>query len=88
MPSKKRDASAKNRRDRKILMAVVTFDTLKFVKTLEAAGVPPQQAEAFSSAVRDSREMAELATKADVGDLCKDMQLMEQRLEAKIESLK
>ena len=28
-------------------MAVVTFDTLKFVKTLEAAGVPPQQAEAM-----------------------------------------
>ena len=50
-------------------MAVVTFDTLKFVKTLEAAGVPPQQAEAMSAAVRDSHETAELATKGDLREL-------------------
>ncbi|MBJ7264351.1 MAG: DUF1640 domain-containing protein, partial [Burkholderiaceae bacterium] len=50
-------------------MAVVTFDTLKFVKTLEAAGMPPQQAEAMSGAVRDSHETAELATKGDLREL-------------------
>jgi len=61
-------------------MAAVTFDTLKFVKTLKKAGVPEEQAEAFSIAVRDSHETAELATKADltevrheVADLRKDM---------------
>jgi len=48
------------------MMVAVTFDTLKFVKTLKAAGVPEAHAEAFFSAVRDSHETAELATKADL----------------------
>jgi len=50
-------------------MATVTFDTHKFIKTLEAAGVPESQAEAFSTAVRESHEAAELATKADLREL-------------------
>lgn len=54
-------------------MATVTFDTLKFVKTLEAAGVPFLQAEAFSDAVRDSREAAEVATKRDIVDVKRDL---------------
>ncbi|MQR01557.1 CCDC90 family protein [Glaciimonas soli] len=54
-------------------MAAVTFDTLKFVKTLEAAGVPASQAEAFSDAVRDSHEAVDVATKRDVDDLRKDV---------------
>jgi len=48
------------------MMVAVTFDTLKFVKTLKDAGVPEAHAEAFSSAVRDSHETAELVTKADL----------------------
>ncbi|MEI2415423.1 DUF1640 domain-containing protein [Orrella sp. JC864] len=47
-------------------MPTVTFDTLKFVRTLEAGGLPPQQAEAISNAVRDSHDTSELATKADL----------------------
>jgi len=47
-------------------MPAVTFDTLKFVKTLKEAGVSEPQAEAFSTAVRDSHEAAELATKTDL----------------------
>jgi len=73
-------------------MATVTFDTLKFVKTLEEAGVPEPQAEAFSTAVRDSHEAAELATKADlrevetnlrheISDLRKDMDAKFEKLE-------
>jgi hypothetical protein len=50
-------------------MATVTFDTHKFVKTLEEAGVPELQAEAFSTAVRESHEAADLATKGDIADL-------------------
>jgi len=50
-------------------MATVTFDTHKFVKTLEEAGVPEPQAEAFSTAVRESHEAAELATKGDLREL-------------------
>ena len=50
-------------------MAAVTFDTLKFVKTLEAAGVSASQAEAIATAVRDSHDAAELATKSDLREL-------------------
>ena len=47
-------------------MATVTFDTLKFVETLKGAGVPEPQAKAFSTAVQQSHEAADLATKADL----------------------
>jgi len=47
-------------------MATVTFDTLKFVETLKGAGVPEPQAKAFSTAVQESHEAADLATKADL----------------------
>lgn len=60
-------------------MSTITFDTLKFVKQLEAAGIAPAQAEAFVSAQRDilaDALDAQLATKADV-----------QRLESRIETL-
>jgi len=50
-------------------MATVTFDTHKFVKTLKEAGVPELQAEAFSTAVQESHEAAELATKGDLRKL-------------------
>ncbi|GAC1325753.1 MAG: hypothetical protein NVSMB28_21010 [Collimonas sp.] len=66
-------------------MATVTFDTLKFVRTLEAAGISFSQAEAFSDAVRDSHEGADVATKRDVDDVRKDMQAMEARIDAKFE---
>jgi len=65
-------------------MATVTFDTHKFVKTLEAAGVPESQAEAFSTAVRDSHEAAELATKGDIADLRKDMDAKFEKLELRM----
>jgi hypothetical protein len=60
-------------------MAAVTFDTLKFVKTLQAAGVSVPQAEAFAAAVRDSTDAADLVTR-------KDLQIEMQKLEARIES--
>ena len=47
-------------------MAAVTFDTLKFVETLKEARVPEPQAKAFSTAVQESHEAADLATKADL----------------------
>ena len=47
-------------------MATVTFDTLKFVETLKEAGVLESQAKAFSTAVQESHEAADLATKADL----------------------
>ena len=61
-------------------MTTVTFDTLKFV-TLKAAGVPENQAEAFSEAFKDAQSDTELATKYDLKEL-------ELRLEARINEVK
>jgi len=44
----------------------VTFDTLKFVQTLESAGIDREQASAFAAAVRDSQDAADLVTKKDL----------------------
>lgn len=35
-------------------MSAITFDTLKFARTLKDAGVPDDQAEAFANAFRDA----------------------------------
>jgi len=47
-------------------MASITFDTLKFVDTLEQAQLPRDQARAIAAAVRDSHDAAELVTKKDL----------------------
>ena len=65
-------------------MATVTFDALKFVLILKAAGAPENQAEALSEAFRDAQSDAELTTKYDLKDL-KELKL---RLEAKINEVK
>jgi len=59
-------------------MTAVTFDTLKFVKTLEQADMPRNQASAIASAVQTSltQTLAEqtetFASKHDVSELRKD----------------
>lgn len=60
-------------------MATITFDTLKFVKTLEASGMPTQQAEAVAAAVRDSTDSADLVTR-------KDLQLELQKLKSDVQN--
>ena len=50
-------------------MASITFDTLKYVERLKAAGVPEAQAKAESEALRDVLAEATdntLATKSDI----------------------
>lgn len=47
-------------------MSTVTFDTLKFVKTLEANGFEAKQAEAIASAYRDAAADQQLVTKQDL----------------------
>ncbi|MDO8812103.1 MAG: hypothetical protein Q7J38_08770 [Gallionella sp.] len=47
-------------------MSTVTFDTLKFVKTLEASGINATQAEAIAAAYRDASNDQELVTKKDL----------------------
>jgi len=47
-------------------MGTVTFDTLKFVKTLEASGIDAKQAEAIAAAYRDASADQQLVTKQDL----------------------
>ena len=68
-------------------MTTITFDTLKFVKQLEASGVPPVQAEAFVLAqqqilsdVLDSS----LSTKGDLLSLEKIVHTDIERVERKL----
>ncbi|MNH35406.1 hypothetical protein D3C79_960830 [compost metagenome] len=65
-------------------MAQVAFDTLKFVKKLELAGVPAAQAEAFSDAVQESHEAIDVATKRDLEDVRKDIELRFVKTDAEI----
>ncbi len=68
-------------------MTTITFDTHKFIRTLKEAGIPENQAEAFSEAFKDAQGEAELATKRDVDDVRRDMREMEQRLIIKLGAL-
>lgn len=58
-------------------MSAVTFDTLKFVKKLEAAGLPPVEAEAIADAQREPfgvmTKVNDLATKTDLMELKFDL---------------
>jgi hypothetical protein len=68
-------------------MSAVTFDTLKFVKTLENAGFNAQQAEALATAqqtaITESAELI-LATKDDTNTIRTDIQ----KIDAEIRLLK
>jgi hypothetical protein len=75
-------------------MSAVAFDTLKYAKRLKEAGFTEQQAEALASAQVDLIE-ANLATKADIfglkrdlkdleGGLKRDLKELEHRLVAKL----
>jgi hypothetical protein len=58
-------------------MSTVTFDTLKFVKRLEEAGMTAKEAEAIATAQSEAFEeltkTKELATKTDLHELKYDM---------------
>ncbi|MGG2143634.1 hypothetical protein [Symbiopectobacterium sp. RP] len=61
-------------------MGQVAFDTLQASEELETAGISREQARAISLVVRKSHEVADVATKADiaevnrnVADVCKDL---------------
>lgn len=80
-------------------MSTVTFDTLKFAKTLrEKAKMTPEQAEGISEAFADATDQ-QLATKTDIANLRTEMTSLrtelktdiretELRLETKIEATK
>jgi len=50
-------------------MTTVTFDTHQFIRTIQASGIPENQAEAIAEAFRVAQTNAEMATKGDLGEL-------------------
>ncbi|TAN48017.1 MAG: DUF1640 domain-containing protein [Methylococcaceae bacterium] len=62
-------------------MTAITFDTHKFIQTLQEAGFDAKQAEGVSRAFKEASGEAELATRQDLREL-------ELRLEAKISDIK
>ena len=62
-------------------MASISFDTHKFIRRLQQAGVSEAQAEAIVDAFREAYGEVELATK-------QDLRALEMKLEARFEALK
>jgi hypothetical protein len=54
------------------------FDTLKLARRLEAAGFPAQQAGDMAEAIAEA--VAQLATKADIAELRRDMEILKRDL--------
>nr|VFK59562.1 MAG: Protein of unknown function (DUF1640) [Candidatus Kentron sp. TUN]VFK68027.1 MAG: Protein of unknown function (DUF1640) [Candidatus Kentron sp. TUN] len=69
-------------------MSAITFDTHRFIRTLQKANFSNEQAEAISNAFRDAQHEADVATKSDVDTLHlkikTEMQEMELRLLTRI----
>lgn len=70
-------------------MTAITFDTLKFSKRLQDAGVPARQAEAEAEALSEVLEvnLKELATKEDMlaaqKDIRQEMELLRRDMDAR-----
>ena len=47
-------------------MNALTFDTLKFTKTLQSSGIAAEQAEAIAIAFRDATSDSDVASKKDI----------------------
>lgn len=64
-------------------MATITFDTHKYIKTLEGSGISEIQAEAFSVAQKEAMSEvmgSSLATKDDIHRLELEMRKLEMQL--------
>ncbi|PAV08076.1 hypothetical protein CBG25_04490 [Arsenophonus sp. ENCA] len=65
-------------------MGQVAFDTQEFVEKLENSGLNREQAKAITLVVRESHEVADLATKRDLEDTRKDIDARFDKTDAKI----
>ncbi|MGX8941152.1 DUF1640 domain-containing protein [Symbiopectobacterium sp. Eva_TO] len=65
-------------------MGQVAFDTLQASEELETAGISREQARAISLVVRKSHEVADVATKADIAEVKRDIADVRKDLSAEI----
>jgi hypothetical protein len=56
-------------------MATITFDTHQFIRTLKDAGIPENQAEAITSAIKTAQSEQELVTKQDLTLAVKELEV-------------
>ncbi|WP_130472748.1 DUF1640 domain-containing protein [Candidatus Magnetaquicoccus inordinatus] len=65
-------------------MIAITFDTLKFVETLKASGFDEPQAKGMATAILEVQKsnLDEVATKADIQDVKRDIKELELRITA------
>jgi hypothetical protein len=66
-------------------MATITFDTLKFSRKLESAGIPREHAVGIAEAVADvqAENMGEMVTKGDIALLRAEIKELELRMTIK-----
>jgi len=57
-------------------MAAIPFDTLKLVDALEQAQIPREQARAIVDVVRAAHNTADVATKGDLRELRKEIEII------------
>ena len=67
-------------------MTTITFDILKFVERLKAAGVPEAQAKAETEAFAEVLSMVDVATQRDLKEL--ETSLKRDMVELKVDLLK
>ncbi|NLS43336.1 DUF1640 domain-containing protein [BEV proteobacterium] len=67
-------------------MGQVAFDTQEFVEKLERSGLNREQAKAITLVVRQSHEVADLATKRDLEDVRKEMIARFEKNEAQMQA--
>ncbi|MBG6243471.1 MAG: DUF1640 domain-containing protein, partial [Candidatus Symbiopectobacterium sp. Dall1.0] len=66
-------------------MGQVAFDTLQASEELETAGISREQARAISLVVRKSHEVADVATKADIAEVKRDIADVRKDMDARFE---
>jgi hypothetical protein len=69
-------------------MATVTFDTLQFVKDLQAKGFAPEQAEGISDVLKNVMAVAEIATKHDLKELENKLDIKMAEINAEMKIIK
>nr|VFK22900.1 MAG: hypothetical protein BECKLFY1418C_GA0070996_11305 [Candidatus Kentron sp. LFY] len=68
-------------------MVAITFDTLKFVETLEESGISKTQAKAISRALQDAQHESDVATKSDVRDIGSEVRALDGKFDGRFDSL-
>ncbi|WP_291972103.1 hypothetical protein, partial [Candidatus Symbiopectobacterium sp.] len=66
-------------------MGQVAFDTLQASEELQTAGLTSEQAKAISLVVRKSHEVADVATKADIAEVKRDIADVRKDMEFRFE---